>query len=43
MNPDDLRLLETVGAEAEVAAGHVLIGLNDASKTSTRRLWKSEA
>jgi len=25
MNPDDLRLLETVGAEAEVAAGHVLI------------------
>jgi CRP-like cAMP-binding protein len=25
MNPDDLRLLETVGAEAEIAAGQVLI------------------
>ena len=25
MNADDLRLLETVGAEAEVAAGNVLI------------------
>ena len=25
MNPEDLRLLETVGAEAEVAAGQVLI------------------
>jgi len=25
MNPDDLRLLETVGAEAEVAAGQMLI------------------
>lgn len=25
MDPDDLRLLETVGAEAEVAAGYVLI------------------
>ena len=25
MSPDDLRMLETVGAEAEVATGHVLI------------------
>jgi CRP-like cAMP-binding protein len=25
VTPDDLRLLETVGAEAEVAAGHLLI------------------